>query len=454
MKKIHFIGIGGIGMSALASVYLSRGCKITGSDLRPNNLTDQLDQRGAVIYKGHSSSNIQKDVDLIVKSTCIDKENPEIKKGIVLGIPIISRGRMLEKIMKETALSIGITGTHGKTTTSSLIAHIAEHCGKDPTVIIGGETEKIQGNARSGKSGIIIAEVDESDGYFRNISTDCGVITNIEREHMEFYSSFDDLIGAYGDFISEISPDGLLVFNGEDERLKTLVSGIAKKKMSFGINGDFDVTCCRYSYKQAIEFDLIIKGSFSGRVSSSLAGKYNLMNILAALTVCTAGGYDLSRVIEGIKTFKGVRRRFDLIGTEGGVKVIEDYAHHPTELRCVLRAAKDFSGQGRVVAVFQPHKYTRTLDLMKDFAECFYSADILMLTDIYSADEKIGQKVNVRDLYRNIDKSRFKHTAIVEKADIPDRVLDISEYGDIVMVLGAGDIRDVSGRILKKLASH
>jgi UDP-N-acetylmuramate--alanine ligase len=448
--KLHFIGIGGIGMSALASIYLTKGHRITGSDLRLNNLTRRLSDKGAVIYQGHSARNISKDTDLVIKSSCIREDNPEIRQARRLRLSIIPRGEMLKRVIEQTPLSIAVTGTHGKTTTSALISHIVNYCGKNPTVIVGGEIKYFNSNARTGSDEVVVAEVDESDGYFRNINTAYAVVTNIEEEHMENYGSFDNLKASYREFIGRISPHGCFVFNGEDRILTDLATAASIPKATFGINGKFEIKCENYSYARAIAFNLISRGKDYGRISSSLIGRHNLMNILGAAAVCLEVGFDFKQVAEAVSLFNGVKRRFDRIGKVGNIEVIEDYAHHPTELKAVITAAKDYS-KGRVIAVFQPHRYSRTRDLAEEFSNCFYGANVLILTDIYSANEDKIEDVSIENIYEKIDKNRFQRLELAKKADIPGLISGIVRDDDLVLVLGAGDISDVSGDIVEKI---
>jgi len=449
-KKTHFIGIGGIGMSALADICLSTGGAVTGSDLRPNDLTGALEKKGARVFRGHSAANVPQDADMVVRSSCIREDNPEMEEARRIGAKIVSRGELLRDVMAAAPFSIGVTGTHGKTTTSSLIAHIAEHRGKDPMVIVGGEIDTLGGNSRAGRGGLLVAEVDESDGYFRSIAATCAVITNIEREHMENYGSMDDLIAAYREFAGRIPCGGSLVFNGEDPILAEMVREIPARLIDFGAEGAFTFTCGRMSCDRGIEFDLIVRGEDKGRISTRLIGRYNVMNILAAAAACLEAGLEAEDVIEGVNSFRGVKRRFERIGKAGGVEVVEDYAHHPTEIRAVIGAAKEYSA-GRVIAVFQPHRYSRTRDLVRDFTECFYGADVLVLTDIYSADEDIIPDVGAEDILRGTDRGRFQSADLVKKEDIPRHVAGEVRENDLVLVLGAGDIREVSGSIVAEV---
>jgi len=437
-------------MSALAEICLAKGDAVTGSDLRPNNLTDKLAASGAVIFKGHAESNVPRDAGLAVRSSCIRDDNPEVRRAGELEIPVISRGEMLRRVISAAPFSMAATGTHGKTTTSALLAHIAQECGKEPTVLIGGEMENFKGNARFGKGGTVVAEVDESDGYFRNISVTCAVITNIEKDHMENYGSFDDLIAAYSDFIRKIPKEGVFVFNGEDPVLERFSNATPAKKITFGIDRAADVTCRGHKYDRSIEFELIIKGEPRGMVESRLIGRHNLMNILGAVAACYGSGFDLADVIKAVGSFRGVKRRFESVGRAGGVEVIEDYAHHPTELRSVISAAKKYSS-GRIITVFQPHRYSRTRDMLEEFSRCFYDSDVLILTDIYSADEDAIHNVNTKNIYDMMDRTRFLRLELLDKNNIPAFVADTAENGDTVLVLGAGDIREVAGEIVSAI---
>jgi len=436
-------------MSALADILIAGGKSVTGSDLRPNSITDKLKDKGAVIYKGHSGDNLTGEIDLVVKTSCIRDNNPEIEKAREKGVPIITRGELLKSIMEEAGTSVAVTGTHGKTTTSALIAHILEACGKDPTFAIGGEIGKAA-NARSGKSGIMVAEVDESDGFFRNIGSTCAAITNIEREHMEHYGNMENLIDAYKEFIGRISPEGALFYNGEDALLSGMVKGSSARAFSFGIDGSFDVGCEELQHAKNIEFELVFSRSRSGRVKSSLIGRHNAMNLLAAIGICSQIGVAPDDIIKAISSFSGVGRRFDRVAKIGDVEVVEDYAHHPTELFSVIHAARDYS-DGRTVVVFQPHRHSRTADLAEDFMTCFNEADVLILTDVYSADEDRAEGAGVRDIFENMNKKSFELVDLVEKDRVPERVSSIVRGNDVILILGAGDIRDVSGELVERI---
>ena len=450
MTKIHFVGIGGIGMSGLASICISRGDKVSGSDLGQNNLTEELGRNGAAIFLGHRAENVPSDADLVVKSTCIKDDNPEIKKARELRLPVIFRADLLKKIMEGSSVSIGVTGTHGKTTTSALISYMMDCSGKNPTVLVGGEMERFKGNSRPGNEDMVVAEVDESDGHFRRMKVTCAVVTNIERDHMEHHGSFENLVGAFREFLGRIPADGVFVFCGEDALLRTLAGDVKARKISFGFDKDLDVSCDNAKHDTLIEFDLILRGKRIGRVKSPLVGRHNILNILGAVAASLEMGADLDRVLEAAASFGGVKRRFERVGKVGSIEVIEDYAHHPTEIRSVISAARGY-GKGRVVTVFQPHRYSRTKDLLNEFAECFYGSDVLVLTDIYSAHEDAIEKMSTKAIYDLVDTARFKRVALVDKKDVPDFVSGIAREDDVILVLGAGDISEQARPLVRML---
>jgi len=451
MKKIHFIGIGGIGMSALAQICIARGKVVTGSDIRPSNLTEGLRARGAVISTSHASENLSPDTDIVVVSSVIKNDNPEILIAKEKAIPIVPRSELLRMIMKESTSSIAVTGTHGKTTTTALIAHIIEKSGQDPTVALGGEIDSIRGNAKHGSGDMFIAEVDESDGYFRNITSKYAAVTNIEREHMENYENWEDLINAYKSFLSKISPDGAFIFNGEDPAIKDISSSSGSmRRISFGMEAGCDVTCKDLVFDKSLEFDVIVKGENKGRITCPLIGRYNVMNLLTAIAVCTEAGIAMDHIVSGSRSFSGVKRRFEKVGIIKGISIVEDYAHHPTEIKAVINAAKRFS-DGKVIVVFQPHRYSRTLDLADDLSKSFDEADVLILTDIYSADEEGAEKTSVEDLYKKVDCRKFDTIKIAGKHNVPQLIPDLAEADDIVLILGAGDIRDIGPEIVETI---
>ncbi|MFH1837418.1 MAG: UDP-N-acetylmuramate--L-alanine ligase [Candidatus Omnitrophota bacterium] len=450
MKRIHFVGIGGIGMSALAQVSLSKGDIVSGSDIRMSNLTESLSSQGARISEKHTKEGVTADLDLVVVSSSIKESNPELLSAREKGIETITRSELLRRFMEESACAVAVTGTHGKTTTSSLIAHIMEKAGKDPTIILGGEIESIKGNAKYGSGGTLIAEVDESDGHFRDISSDLAVVTNVEREHIENYSGWNDLIKAYESFVSKISAEGTFIFNGEDMVIRDILPSVKADKISFGMTGECDVTCKDPVFDKKIEFNIVVNGKDRGRIVSPLIGRYNIMNLLAGITVCIRKGICMEDIISAAGSFRGAKRRFEEIGNINGIRVFEDYAHHPTEIKAVIMAAKKFS-DGKVLVIFQPHRYSRTIDLMDDFSKSFEGADYLVLTDIYSADEETQYKITINDLYNRIDHKNFERIELLKKDRIAGLVPDMVRKNDIILILGAGDIREIGSEIVENI---
>ena len=440
-------------MSALAYIALARGYAVTGSDLRPNDITSKLVSAGARIFEGHDPGNVPRNADIVVKSTCIPPGNSELVKAGELGITIVPRAEFLKETVASADMSIGITGTHGKTTTSALIAHIMEFCGKDPTVMIGGELDSFGGNARYGSEKMMVAEVDESDGLFRTMKVTYAVLTNIEREHMEHHGTMDSLVTSYKEFIKRISSDGIMVYNGEDLLLREVSSVRVQGKVDFGIS---EAGVYKYSAKGlvsagSIRFHLIVNGKELGVMTSSLIGRYNAMNILGAVALSMELGLGFDEVSRAVSGFGCVKRRFDVVGRVGSIAVVEDYAHHPTELKAVILAAVNYNKKGRVIVVFQPHRYSRTHDLAEEFSHCFYGADVVVLTGIYSADEEPLNGRGLKDIVRGMDKDRFHLIRIVEKNEIPEYISGIVQEEDIVLILGAGDILDVSLPLLSAI---
>lgn len=440
-------------MSALARLYLSRGALVTGSDLRENNLTRDLVASGAVISYGHNVKNLPECTDAVVYSTSIRKDNPELLKARSLSIPLVPRVMLLKEALKMFRNIVGITGTHGKTTTSGLISHIFWKCNMDPTALLGGESLSFGSNTRIGSEEVVVAEVDESDGFFSGIEVGTAVLTNIEKEHMEHYSSFDEILDSYRIFLSNIPAGGSLVYNFDDPVASEIANSSGLDTVSFGQGRDALFSCQNSSSSRGVEFDLHIDGWFAGRVKSPLVGDYNVMNILAALACAWKSGIPIDEAIDSVLSFQGMLRRFQIVSRFRDICVVEDYAHHPTEVRAVINAAKAYT-DGRVITVFQPHRYSRTISLFEDFSDCFKASDALFLTDIYSADEKPIEGATSKKLFDRIEKSGFFKSGLIDKEAIPREIKHIADEGDIVLVLGAGDIGGIAERISFELSSN
>ncbi len=452
--KIHFVGIGGIGMSALAKLALLRGDAATGSDMYLNNLTYELSRMGAVISEGHHADNLTDDTDLVVYSSCIKKTNLELAKAIDLGINTMPRTLYLNDLISCFDGSIGIIGTHGKTTTTSILAHIFEFAGKEPTIFVGGELPSIGSNAKNGKSEFFVTEIDESDGLFRNITINTAILTNLEREHVENFDSFENVIESYGQFISNVPSNGLVIYNKDDTLLEKIISskgGSRKIGYSLVPTEDVEYYCDNLVYKDNVKFDLVKNGEVLGTVKAGLFGKHNAYNVLAASTAAIENGIDITEINETLKTFKLPKRRFEFIGEKNGIKIYEDYAHHPTEIKSILEAVRNNNSKGRVLAVFQPHRYSRTMDLLDEFKDCFITADIVLLTDIYSAFEITKKEVGIESIYNKISPEEGQVVKMISLEAVPDELGSSAKSDDLILVMGAGDVNKISKRILEAI---
>lgn len=446
--KIHFVGIGGVGMSGLARVLLEKGMVISGSDLNLNGYTASLSSMGAKIFKGHCASNI-KDADLVVYSSSIPPHNIELVTARRLKKPVLSRLTLFQEFVKPYR-SIMVTGTHGKTTTTALISHILLNLGLAPTVLLGGNMSPF-GNARLGKSEYLVAELDESDGEFVKVTPSFAIITNIENDHLDHFGSLSGLSSVFEKFIKNPALSGLMFFSG-DKILRKFKSTIKEKKIyTYGLDSGCDYQAQELSIGPKSRFKFFERGKFLDEISLSIPGRHNVINATAAIGAALSLGLEFNKVREAIPDFLGVSRRFELKGEVNGIKVIEDYAHHPTEINATLSTARLYK-PGRILAIFQPHRYTRTNLLMKDFASSFSKADTIAITEIYSASEKNISCVSSRDIVKLI-KERTDTSAYFFKTpeEAGDFIVRGAKKGDMILILGAGDVNRISKQILEGL---
>src|SRR5216684_4317059 len=390
IQRIHFVGIGGIGMSGIAEVLLTLGYKVSGSDLRHSAVTDRLAGLGAVIFEGHRAENIA-GAEVIVASSAIARVNPEVLAAREHHIPVIQRAEMLAELMR-LKYGIAVAGMHGKTTTTSMVAAVLAGGGLDPTVVVGGRVDAMGSNARLGKSQYLVAEADESDRSFLKLSPILAVVTNIDREHMDCYRDMADVEQAFVDFVDRVPFYGTVLLCNDDVRLRSLLPRLARRAITYGVSEGSDFRILRNktqcsSTRHYSHFAVEYRGRSLGEFHLQVPGHHNVLNATAAVGVGVGLDLDPERIREGLENFDGVDRRLQLKGRVGGVSVIDDYGHHPTEIRATLAAAKDcrFS---RVHVVFQPHRYTRTRDLLDDFAIAFGDADSVFVLDIYPASEQ------------------------------------------------------------------
>lgn len=445
-ERIHFIGIGGAGMSGIAQILLELGgYNISGSDLKTSEITERLVKLGAVVYLGHHENNLDQRVQKVVISSAIPLNNPEVVKAKNLGIAVIQRAEMLNYLM-ERQKGIAIAGAHGKTTTSSMISLLFDKNNLDPTVVLGGEFNDIGGNAKLGRGEYMIAEADESDGSFLKLHPRITVVTNIEDDHLDFYGTREKIKEAFTEFILKTPEDGFAVVCIDDPGVATIVSKIEGKvkliKYGFSSQADYVARDLRF---EGLKTRFLVEkaGIVLGEVILRIPGKYNVYNALAAVAVGMECGISFVNIAKSLLAFRGVHRRFEKVGEVKGVYIYDDYAHHPSELKATLEAAK-LMGAKRVIAIFQPHRFSRTQFLKQEFGNAFQDADLLVMTEIYSAGEKPIQGVSAQLLLEEIERQTGQRAKYIpDKNLIAMQLTEIVQPGDLVLTLGAGDIWSV-----------
>ncbi len=439
-EHVHFIGIGGYGMSAIARVLLEMGYRISGSDVAAQELTEKLIAKGAKVFIGHEADHVT-GADMVVYSTALSKDNVEMAAAEQLNIPILHRAEMLAKIM-DLRKGIAVAGAHGKTTTSSMIAMVMEKCGADPTYIIGGEIMNVGSNAKAGKGEYVVAEADESDGSFLRYHPEIAIVTNIEADHLENYNGdFANLKAAYETFLSQIKPGGAAIVCQDDDYIQELLPKLAVRTITFGMDERAEFRAANIMLGDRISsFDVYRGAELLGNIRLSVPGEHNVYNALAAIITCLHAGLSFESIASAIHEFRGAKRRFQVLGEVNDVLVIDDYAHHPTEIQATIAAAR--STGKRIIAVFQPQRYSRTFFLLDQFSRAFSEADEVIITNIYSpAGEKQIEGVTSErlvELIRVNSNSRVRHVQTKEEAQ---RVLAAEvASGDLVLTMGAGDI--------------
>lgn len=450
-KYIHFIGIGGISMSSIAYILLDRGYKVSGSDSKASDLTRDLEALGARINIGQSADNITDDIGLVVYTAAISDDNPELMKVRELAITNLTRADFLGELMKEYGNVICISGTHGKTTTTSLISQIFLDAEKDPTILCGGIIPFIGSNTRIGQSDHMIAEACEYTNSFLSFSPKIAVILNVKADHLDFFKDIDDIRYSFRKFADLIPDDGALVINGEIDNVDYFTRGLRCRVVTYGLNGDFDFTAENVSYDGAAcgGYDLMVKGEVAGHVRLHIPGEHNVSNSLAAAAVADICGIDNAYILNGLGAFTGVERRFEYKGDLGGVTVIDDYAHHPDEINATLAAALKVPHE-KLWVVFQPHTYTRTIALMDDFAAALSQADAVVLPDIYAAREQNIYGISSGDLQKKISQLGTESYYIPEFDDVETFLLENISSGDLLITMGAGNVVDIGNSLLGK----
>ncbi|MFH1102958.1 MAG: UDP-N-acetylmuramate--L-alanine ligase [Pseudomonadota bacterium] len=448
---IHFVGIGGIGMSGIAELLLNLGYHVSGSDLKASDLTRRLTRLGGVLFEGHSQNQIE-GADVVVMSSAIGLDNPEITAAKKASVPVIPRAEMLAELMR-LKYSIAIAGAHGKTTTTSLVAALLAKGGFDPTVVIGGKLRSIGTNALLGKGDFIVAEADESDGSFLKMSPTIAVVTNIDREHLDYYEGIDAIKQAFLSFIDRIPFYGLAVLCLDNEPIQHLIPSIRKRFTTYGMSAQADVVA-----KDVVldglksEFTVYHGEREQGRILLNLPGIHNVYNSLAGIAVGNELGIPFSTIQAALASVEGVQRRMEIKGGADGITVVDDYGHHPTEIKTTLQAVKESWPDRRIVVVFQPHRYTRTQALFDEFTRAFYQSDVLVVLPIYPAGEKKIEGVSGRGLAEGIQ--MHGHKEVIYKdgfEEVHTALNEILHAGDILITLGAGDVWKVGEETLKRL---
>ncbi|MFP4661155.1 MAG: UDP-N-acetylmuramate--L-alanine ligase [Halanaerobiales bacterium] len=451
-RRVHFIGIGGISMSGIAEILLEKGYLVTGSDLNDSHLLDTLRERGAEINIGHDESNVE-GADLVVISSAIPATNPELIYARKNRIPIYKRAEIIAEFMKEQK-GIAISGTHGKTTTTSMTATILLEGGQEPTILVGGELNIIKGNYYLGNGDYLVTEADESDGSFLYYHPEVVVVTNVELDHQDYYDSEEKLFNTFRQFLDKTPESGRSIVCAEDETLMELVDHEDKRVVSYGIEkGDIQARACKY-YPFGSIYQLYIEGKWIGEVNLQVPGRHNILNSLAAIAIADHIDMNRQQIIKGIEKYSGVHRRFEKKGLLGDILIIDDYAHHPTEVEATLKTAKN-AGYERLLAVFQPHRYTRTKHLMNSFDESFKMVDHLIVTNIYSAGEKKIPGVNAEDMAKSIAmKSDCPVDYIAELDDVVKYLSRVVRSRDLIITLGAGDVYRVGELLLDTIKKN
>lgn len=450
-QHVHFIGIGGSGMSGIAGIMLGLGYRVTGSDLKPSAVTERLEALGVTCYAGHAEENLG-EADMVVASTAIPPTNVELVEARERELPVIHRGEMLAWLMRRQK-GIAIAGAHGKTTTTSMTALVLEKNGLEPTIVIGGELTDIGGNAKLGGGEYLVAEADESDGSFLKLDPLIEVITNIEDDHLDYYKSVENIVTAFRQFMAKVPEGGLAVVCFDDPKIRELLAEYNQPCQTYALDhpeADYTMQNIRLN-GQITAGDVYYRGVFLGYLELSVPGRHNLSNALAVVAVGRFIGLSFEGIAAALKNFRGAGRRFQITGEVNGIKVVDDYAHHPSEIKATLKAAKQVK-TGRVVGVFQPHRYTRTSILGERFGEAFNDADVIIISDIYSAGERPIEGVSAKTIVSAIEKHEGREVIYLPtRQEIVDYLERTARPGDMILTMGAGDIWSAGVELVNRL---
>lgn len=456
VKRIHFIGIGGIGMSGIAEVLCNLGFIVSGSDAKKSKNTERLETLFNIrIDEGHSADNVR-DAQVVVCSSAVKEDNPEVVAAKEKGIPVIPRAEMLAELMVLKPYAVAVSGTHGKTSTTSMVATILGHAGVDPTTVVGGVVETLGSNARLGSSEWFVTEADESDRSFLMLYPTIAVVTNIDKEHMESYKGMDDVVQCFTDFVNKVPFFGAAIICLDDPNVQLLIPNIKRRRVTYGMTAQADVSGHDIRYNEGFGSTFTVwKGdAVLGEINLPVPGKHNVYNALAATAVALEMDVPFEKIAEAFATFKNANRRFQFKGEANGITVVDDYGHHPTEVVATLSAAKNSSGGKRTVVVFQPHRYSRTQELMDEFVVSFNNADVLFILDIYPASEAPIPGITAEVLTENIKKYGHKNVSYIGDIETAtEKVCAALQPGDLVITLGAGTVTRLSEEILEEVKS-
>ncbi|MCK5125771.1 MAG: UDP-N-acetylmuramate--L-alanine ligase [candidate division Zixibacteria bacterium] len=452
-KKLHFVGIGGAGMSGMAKILHNLGYTISGSDNTPTEVTEHLESIGITIYSGHSAQQVT-GTDLLVISSAVNEENPEVVEALESGIPVIKRAEMLGELMR-LKFSIGISGSHGKTTTTAMLGKILMTAKVDPTVLVGGRAMELDSGGQLGQGEIMVAEADEYDRSFLKMYPSIAVITNIEEDHLDCYDGLDDLLDTFAEYVNRVPFYGSVVIPSADMNVTRIKDIIKRPIVTFGFDDEADIRAVEIEFTDhGSRYVLVVRGEVKGHISLSIPGEYNIANSLAAIAAALEIETPMEAIEDGLRAFKGVGRRFEIIAQVKGVTVIDDYAHHPSEVAATLTGINESTVErsGKTIAIFQPHLFSRTRDFYKQFAESLHTADEALVVDIYPAREKPIAGITSEMITEYAQSIGYKNLSYVGlKENAVERAVALAQTGDIIITMGAGDIFRINDKIIKAL---
>ncbi len=451
-NHIHFVGIGGIGMSGIAELLLNLGYTVSGSDLADSAITRRLAELGARIYKGHQKEWIE-GAEVVVTSTAIAADNPEVLQAREEHIPVVARAEMLAELMRLKKYGIAIAGSHGKTSTTSLVATVLGEAGMDPTIVVGGKVDSLGSNAKLGEGEFLVAEADESDGSFLKLSPVINVVTNIDLEHLDYYRDLDHIKEVFIEFIDKLPFYGAAIVCLDDENVAQILPQIGKRTITYGLTEQADIYATKIvSLGMGNEFVVRHRGKELGVVRLPRPGRHTIYNSLAAIAVGLELNIDFAVIVRALEHFRGVERRLQVKGEKQGILVVDDYGHHPTEIKTTLNAVRDGWPDRRLVVAFQPHRYSRTQGLFQEFVTSFHRADNLIMCNIYPAGEKPIEGVSAQALLEAIKQHGQRNTHFIgDLVSEPEALLEILKPGDLLITLGAGSIVRVGEQVLDLL---